>query len=201
MQAAVQAASEKARAEALAEAAKDGKFSQADLDRIAGESRKAGREVAEKELLKSLGVDNVDAAKAAMEAARVAEDEKKTALEKSQEDAAKARAEADQARAEAKSARIHTALELKLRDAGINPERAAAAMRLVDQSALEVNGSEVTGLDVAVEGLKTVSPEWFGAKPFSPPNASGEGGKGPVDYKTASVDDRDKALGKYGVKL
>jgi hypothetical protein len=205
LEAAVAKAVEKANKDAeialkkAVEAAKDGKFTQEDLDRIAGESRKAGREVAEKELLKEIGVEDREALKASLKAAKDLEDSQKTELQKAQEEAAKLREEAESAKSEAKNSRIQTALELKIRDAGINPERASAAMRLVDLSKLDVTGTEVSGLDEAVSELKSTSPEWFGAK-ISPPDASGSGG-GATDFKTASADDRDKALEKYGVKI
>lgn len=205
LQAAVDKAVEKANKEATTalekalKEAKDGKFTQDDLDRVAGESRKSGREVAEKELLKELGVESRDAIAATLKAAKDAEDSQKTELQKAQEDAVKAREEAVTAQAEAKNSRVDTALALAIRDAGINPDRAAAAMRLVDTSKLEVNGAEITGLDDVVQELKTQSPEWFGAK-FSPPDASGSGG-GALDYRTASAEERDKALAKHNIRL
>ena len=199
--AAVQAArdEEQAKAKSQIEAAKAGKFTQEDLDRIAGESRKDGRGVAEKDLLKALGVESLDAAKAVLQAAKDAEDAQKTELQKAQEETVRLRDEAAAAQADAKSSRIQTALELKLRDAGINPARAAAALRLVDPSKLDVNGTEVTGLDDAVKELKSQSPEWFGTT-ASPPDAS-RGGGGPADFRTASAEDRDKALAQYGIRL
>ena len=205
LQAAVAAAVEKAKAEAQAEAesrikaAANGKFTQDDLDRVAGEARKDGRTVAERELLKNLGVPDLDTAKASLEAARTAEDEKKTELQRVQEEAARLRDEAETAKAEARQSRIGSALELALRDAGINPERAGSALRLVDLSKLDVDGQVVKGLDEAVKELKTQSPEWFRV-PGSPPDASGTAAL-PVDFKTASADDRDKALAKYGIRL
>lgn len=205
LQAAVAAAIEKTKAEAQAEAearikaAANGKFTQEDLDRIAGESRKDGRTVAERELLKSLGVSDLDSAKAALEAAKAVEDEKKTELQKAQEEAARLREEAETAKAEARSSRISSALDIALRSAGLNPERAAAAMRLVDTSKLAVEGADVSGLDEAVKELKANAPEWFGPR-VSPPDAS-RTTSGPVDFKTASAEERDKALEAYGVRL
>ena len=201
LQAAVRAAIDKAEAEAETriKAAAQGKFTQDDLDRIAGESRKDGRASAERELLKSLGVTDLDTIKVSIEAAKVAEEEKKTELQRSQEETAQLRAEAEAAKAESRASRVESALQLSLRDAGINPERAAAAMRLVDSSKLEVDGGEVKGLDEAVKELKSQSPEWFGPK-FTPPDASGSGSP-PPDFKTASAEERDKELRKYGIKV
>lgn len=205
LQAAVTAAIEKTKAEAKAEtekaieAARSGKFTQEDLDRIAGESRKDGRASAEKELLKGLGVENLDAVKAVIEAAKKAEEDQKTELQKAQDEAARAREEAEAAKAVARNSRIESALDIALRTEGLNPERAVAAKRLVDTSKLVVEGSEVSGLDDAVKELKAQSPEWFGPR-VSPPDASGRG-SGPIDFKTASPEDRDKALEAYGVRL
>jgi hypothetical protein len=205
LQAAVDKALEKANkdaATALEKAvkeAKDGKFTQEDLDRVAGETRKAGREAAEKELLKELGVESREDIGAILKAAKDAEDSQKTELQKTQDELVKARETAEAAQAEARNSRINTALTLSVRDAGVNPDRLAAALRLVDVSKLEVKGDEVVGLEEAVKGLKEQSPEWFGTK-FSPPDASG-GGREPVDYRTASVEDRDKALAKLNVRL
>ncbi len=205
LQAAVTAAVEKAKAEAQAEAeakikaASNGKFTQEDLDRIAGESRKDGRTVAEKELLKSLGVESLDAAQAVISAAKQAEEDQKTELQRAQDEAARLRDEAEAAKADARSSRISAALDIALRDAGLNPERANAAMRLVDTSKLAVEGTDVSGLDDAVKELKAQSPEWFGPK-ISPPDAS-KSGSGPIDFKTASAEERDKALEAYGIRL
>lgn len=205
LEAAVAKAVEKANKDAevalekAVKAAKDGKFTQEDMDRVAGDSRKAGREVAEKELLKEIGVESREALQASLKAAKDLEDSQKTELQKAQEEAEKLRVEAETVRSEARTSRISTALELKLRDSGINPERAAAALRLVDLSQLDVKGTEVSGLDEAVTKLKAESPEWFGPK-VSPPDASGSG-SGPVDFRNASPELRDKELAKHGVRL
>ncbi len=205
LNAAVQAAIEKTKAEAEADAEKrikaaaNGKFTQEDLDRVAGESRKDGRTVAERELLKKLGFADFEAAQAAVEAAKQLEDAQKTELQKAQEEAERLKSEAEAAKAEARNSRINTALALAIRDAGINPERASAAMRLVDTSKLEVKGDDIVGLDEAVKGIKDQSPEWFVA-PASPPDASGSGSR-PLDFRSASPEERDKALASYGIKI
>lgn len=203
----LQAAVEKAKADALAEAeerikaAANGKFTQEDLDRIAGSARTEGRTVAERELLKSLGVSDLDAAKSLLKAAKDAEDAQKTELEKAQAEVERLKTEAESARTEAHVSRATSALEIALRDAGINPERAEAAKRLVDLSTLKVEGTTVEGIDAAVAELKTTSPEWFGVKSVSPPNASDPGGSQLPDFRTASQDERDRALAAYGVRI
>ncbi|MGH9917515.1 MAG: hypothetical protein ACRD6W_01380 [Nitrososphaerales archaeon] len=206
LQGAVEKATEKATKDAEAAAEKrikeasNGKFTQEDLDRVAGEARADGRKSGEKELLKSIGVEDVETAKTALKTAKDAEDASKTESQKLQEENAKLKADTEAAQAEARATRVNTALALKIRDAGINPNRASAALKLVDASKLEVKGDEIVGLDEAVKELKAQSPEWFGA-PGSIPDASGGGGNNAPDFRTGSADDRDKALAKYGIRL
>ena len=205
LEAAVQAAVEKATkeaeasAEAKIKAAANGRFTQEDLDRVAGDARSEGRKVAERDVLKGLGVADLETAKATIEAAKKLEDDQKTESQKAQEEIVRLRGEAEAANAEARNSRIQSALELRLRDSGLNPERSVAAMRLVDLSKLDVKGVEVVGLDDAVTELKAQSPEWFGVR-TSPPDAS-RGGTAPTDFRTASPEERDKALAKFGVRL
>lgn len=190
------AAADKAAADA--EAAKV-KFSQADLDRIAGQSRSEGRTQAEKELLEKLGIADVDSAKAAIAAAKELEDAKKTEVEKLTEERNKAKAEAEEATKAAAGAVALARLEGSLRDAGIKPERIPAALKLADLSAVVVSGTDVEGVDKAVEGVKATSPEWFG-KPAAAPDAS-LGRPDPTDFRTASKDERAKALEQYGIRI
>ena len=200
LQAAVKAAVDQANADAEAKikAAASGKFTQEDMDRVAGDARKDGRSSAEKELLKKFGVENLEAIESVVQAAREAEEANKTELQKAQEEAARLRSEAEAAKAEAHRALITSSVSLALRDAGINPERAGAALRLVDTSKLAVEGENVTGIEDAVKELQAQSPEWFGQK-FSPPNASGPG-PGPVNFKDAPADQFEKELARYGLK-
>lgn len=79
-------------------------------------------------------------------------------------------------KAEAESRRndlIRYELRDSLRNAGINTERLPLALRLADTSLVEVEDSEVKGLEGVVDSLKKDSPEWFGTTtqdiPGSPP--------------------------------
>ncbi len=193
------AAKAKAEAEA-AEKAKELKFSQADLDRIAGDSRQSGRTAAEKELLEKLGVTDLDAAAAALKAAKDAEDAKLSEVERLTKERDEANAKAEATAKTATQLLAATKLEGGLRDAGINPERLSAALKLADVSALKVDGTEVTGIPEAIEAVKAASPEWFGARRPGAPDVNGNG-TGGTDFRTASREELAAEAAKLGVRL
>ncbi len=201
LQAAVAKAVEEAKAEAEAriKAASNGKFTQEDLDRIAGESRASGRTSAEKDLLKKFGVENLEAIESVIKAAREQEESQKTELQKAQDEAARLRQEAETAKVEARNARIEAALDSALRASGLNPERVHAAKRLVDTSALEIEGSDVKGLDEVVKAVRETSPEWF-VRSGAAVDAS-KPATGPIDFRTATKEERDKALASYNIRV
>lgn len=183
-------------------AASEAKFTQADLDKIAGNARKDGREAGLKEVLESLGVADVDAAKALVEAAKAAEDAQKSELQKATEERDKFRQQAEQAQARAEAAVAITRLEGALRDAGINAERIPAAMKLADLSGLKVEGTDVSGVAEAVESIKATSPEWFkpGAPAKAPDASGGSSGEDP-DYRNAPKEEVAKVLfERYGIR-
>jgi hypothetical protein len=182
--------------------AKEVKFTQADLDRIAGEARANGRSTAETDLLKTLGVTDLDAAKALLAEAKAAEDAKLSEVERLTKERDEAKQEADRTLQTATQLLALTKLEGALRDSGINPERIPAAMKLVDTTGLKVDGLEVAGIPEAIEAVKASTPEWFGKvtpRPSSP-DATG-GAVGDVDYRKASRDELAEAARKYNVKL
>lgn len=200
------AADAKAKADADAAAAKaaadaEKKFSQADMDRVAGESRTGGRSQAEKDLLAKLGVDSVEAAEAALKVVKDAEEANKTELQKATERADAAEKERDRASELALRSVALSRLEGQLRDAGINPERIPAALRLVDLANLKVEGTEVTGVPEAIESVKSTSPEWFG-KPAPRTAADASTGEtGDTDYRTADRSTVADVLYKeYGIR-
>jgi hypothetical protein len=200
------AAEAKAKADADAAAAKakadaEVKFSQAELDRIAGESRAAGRGQAEKDLLAKLGVESVEQLEARVNAAKAAEDAQKTELEKANEARAAAEKEAARASELAHRAVAVSRVEGQLRDAGIKPERIPAALKLVDLSSLKVEGTDVSGVSEAIESVKSASPEWFGTVKHTAPDASQQQG-GDKDYRNADRDTVAADLYKeYGIRI
>lgn len=179
----------------------EAKFSQADLDRIAGETRKSASEKATKDLLEALGVTDLDAAKAKLAEAKAVEDAKLTDTERLTKERDEAVAREAQTLANATQLFAATKLEGALRDAGVSPDRLPAALRLADTSAIKVDGTEVTGLAEVVESVKAMSPEWFGTKKPGAVDTSGGGGTGDVDFKSVSRDELAAAALKYGVKL
>lgn len=186
---------------AAAEAAKEVKFSQADLDKIAGNSRAEGRSAAEKELLASLGVDSLDTAKERIAAQKAAEDAAKTEVERLADEAKAANARAQKAEREAFATRALSKLESGLRDAGLKPERVGTALKLVDLSGIKVEGTEVQGITEAIDAVKAESPEWFGTTSRGAPDVTGGAG-GDVDYRTMSSEERQEVLRhEYGVKF
>lgn len=197
-------AAEEARAEATriaAEAAAKGgeaKFTQADLDRVAGATRGEAKTAAQKELLATLGVVDLEAAAALVAKAKEIEDASKTELERATERAVAAEARAAAATESARGAVVLSRLDTELRNAGVNPDRIPAAMRLVDMTKLEVSGLEVVGLAAEIEAVKATSPEWFVSRSGS--DASG-GRVSDTDYHDASPEALSKALyEKYGIR-
>ncbi len=173
------------------------KFTQQDLDKIAGEARSKGRTSAEKEFLEKLGVSNVDEAIAALTAAKEAEEAKKTESQRLTEENERLRAEAERATETAKRTIVATRVENALRDAGIKPERIPHAIKLANLEGVTVEGSEVTGVDEAVAAVKEASPEWFGST--APPPQIG----GTSTSTTALAPDQiDRLVAeKYGIHI
>ena len=190
-----------AAAEAKAKADAEVKFSQAELDRIAGTSRADGRGQATKELLEKLGVDSVEALEARVKAAKDAEDAGKTELQRLEDRAKAAEQERDRASALALRSVATARLEGSLRDAGIKPERIPAALKLVDLGSLKVEGTDVSGVSEAIDSVKTASPEWFGTVKHTAPDASQQQG-GDKDYRNVDRETVAADLYKeYGIRI
>ena len=192
----------KAEPERAPSEASDKKFSQADMDRIAGDTRQSAKSAAQKELLDALGVTDLDAAKAALVVAKEAEDAKLTETERLTRERDEAKAEVEAERGRSTTLLAMTKLEGALRDSGITPERLPAAMKLADFSALKVDGTDVAGIPEAIEGVKALSPEWFGKTLPGAVDVS-QGGSASVteDFRTATRSELAAAAAKYGVKL
>lgn len=177
----------------------EAKFTQADLDKFAGEARSQARSITEKELLAKLGVSDVDAALSAIEAHRAHEDSQKTELQRVTDERDRAVAEAQKAQATALKTLAVARLESALRDAGVRAERIPAALRLADLDALKVEGTEVAGVPEAVEAVKQASPEWFGSA-VSPPDASTTATNGAPDYRVDKEAASRVLAERYGIR-
>lgn len=133
------------------------------------------REATERAISEQLGVP-IEEAKQFIAERKEAEEARKSELEKAQGKLTKAEAKAQQSDARADgyqsqlaSVRKEYALRDALRDAGINSERIALALRVADRDSLEVgDDGTVTGLEDAVTALNDASPEWFTKQPLRP---------------------------------
>lgn len=179
------------------------KFSQADIDKIAGETRQKATAAAEKKLLESLGVSDLEAAKEALRKQREAEEAAKTEAQRLAEERDAAKAQAEAAMQQAHETLKSAALQGALRDAGINPERIAAAVRLVDRTSLAVENGEVTGVAEAIEALKGESPEWFKPPVVGAPDATGgRSGESQRDFSKVSKQElADHLRSQYQIAL
>ncbi len=180
----------------------EARFTQAELDVLAGKARESGRTAAEKRILADLGVETVDQAKAILAKQREAEEAQQSELEKAQAEIARVQAQAQKAQAEREEVLITSELKGSLRAAGIIPERLPAALTLVDRATLTIEGSEVKGLAEAVAALRAETPEWFSRLSNGAPDASKGGSTSTsVDYRTDRAAARAVLQEKYGLAL
>lgn len=170
-------ASREARAEARLETLREAKeFHQGELNRVAGSTRKEGREARENELAQELGV-SIEEAKQRLADYQAIQDATETETERERK--AREKAEAD---LEASQERETNALKLAderakkaelkvaLIDAGARKDKLSKLLREADLSSVEVEGEEVKGIDSVVEKLKTDEADWFGSQHRRLPN-------------------------------
>ena len=172
-------------------------FTQEDLSAIAAKTREEGRKAEAARILKELGVENLEDAKAALEAKKAADDAAKTEAQRLSDALAAQQAENERIKSELVATKVTTALDSALRDAKINPARLAQAVKLADLSGVQVKDGAVAGLDGVVAQLRGVAPEWFTGQTAAP-DAGVSSGK--PDYRTASPEEVQKALRRYNLK-
>lgn len=148
-------------------------FTQDQLTGIVGRETQQARDAAQRALLQELGVDNLDAAKAALQAAETARQAQLSEAQRAQEAAqqAQAKAQADQQTA-AQLARQYQ-IDSALLRAGIVPDgtpeseqRLTTIRRMVELPAGDVT-PEVA--NAAVTTLRTMFPALFTGTPTPPP--------------------------------
>lgn len=123
-------------------------FTQADLDRIAGNTRKE----AMAKFAKDHGFDSVDDLKAAIKAQKDAEEQAKSDLQKAQEAEQREKTAREAAEAELRRLRIETAILEKA--TGLNFANPRDAMALLDMSKVEIDDTgKVTGFDKQLDDL------------------------------------------------
>ncbi len=166
----------------------DKKFTQADLDRIAGETRKAGREGALKELFEKHGVKDEAELKTKLDALSKAETDKLGEVDKAKKlaDDEKARADKLAGDLEATNASLKkltlqrefgfTARTLELKFSSTQAE--ADAFALADLSKVKLDGDKVEGMEEAVKELQKVRPYLFGEGKPGVPEIDAKNGKG-----------------------
>lgn len=123
-------------------------FTQADLDRIAGNTRKE----AMAKFAKDHGFESVEALKAAVKAQKEAEDKAKSDLQKAQEAAQAEKTAREAAESELRRLRIETAILEKA--TALNFANPRDAMALLDMSKVEIDeAGKVVGYEKALDDL------------------------------------------------
>jgi 2-oxoglutarate dehydrogenase complex dehydrogenase (E1) component-like enzyme len=148
-------------------------FTQEQINDAAGRARNEGRQSAQKDLLESLGVKDVDEAKAILAAKREADEKNKDELTKAADKATKAEADLIRVTADHESAshnnRVQAAVLKKLLgEQATVLDKANVIRKLIDVDAK----AEDKDLDAAVEALAKTMPELFSVV------GAGQGGDG-----------------------
>jgi hypothetical protein len=172
-------------------------FTQEDLSAIAAKTREEGRKAETARILKELGVEDLDQAKAALKAKQDADDAAKTEAQRLNDALTAQQAENARIKSELVATKVTTALDGALRDSKINPARLTQAVKLADLSGVEVKDGVVAGLEGVVAQLRSVAPEWFTGQTAAPETGSTSGTQ---DYRTASPEEVQKALRRYNLK-
>lgn len=180
-------------------------ITQEEANRIAGAARAEGRDAAEKQLAKDLGVP-LDEAKAILKAHTEKVEGEKSEAQKAREAADKERQEAADEKAAAALVVHNANVKDALRDAGVlGKDKLAKVAKLVD---VEV-GADEAAIEAAVKVTAKEFPELFGASSGAPDSdtggTGGKGGKGGKDamqagYERGSKSSRgDDETGTYAI--
>lgn len=155
-------------------------FTQEELNRIAAQEKRQGAS----SILKALGFESEDAAKAYLEAKRKEDDEKKDDLQKAKD--AEAAANTAKAAAEAKAALLEK--RFKVVALGVSADKADDIVTLATSKAIDGKT-----FDDAIEDLKKTYPELFEAK-VEKRGGTGSGGNPPRGKNTGEDDSLGKRL-------
>ncbi len=200
---------------AAAETITEAKFTQVDMDKIAGNRAKEAAANAVKKLLKDLGIENPDDPKALetvkgkLTAAQEAENAKKSAEDKLQEQLTALQKERDDALATANQIKTERLAEMRdngikeaLRDPKVHCRDAAKVFKLLKadhaaelEAAMKADGTlDAEKVKALVDLGKKENPEYFtGNGPGIPSNAAGRAsdiGREARQYASASNQDR-----------
>lgn len=179
--------------------AADAKFTQADLDRIAGQTRKDAKSAERAALLKELGVADLDAAKkviADAETARKAQLTETERLQQAKEESDRKLATAEAARQKAeqdrKDALLTAAVVGKASGRFANPQ---AVVKLADLSKVTLgDDGQFTGIDDALEALAKAEPWTLAKQGTTVPSLGATNGSGKPKART----DEDRRAEYFG---
>lgn len=139
------------------------KFTQTDLNRLLAREKSDGKRVGQAELLQTLGVSNLDEAKAILEAAREAEAKNLSEAEKAKKEAEAAKAKADEDSRTATAIRMAAMVERALLRAGlgIDDKDGDEQLELVARMVIVEPDSDQDAVNAAVADLKKKMPQLF----------------------------------------
>jgi hypothetical protein len=142
-------------------------FTQDEMNQTVGEAKRRARETAQADLLKTLGVDDPEAAKALIAAAKAAEEKNATELDKASKARTEAETKAQAAEQTAAQLLLTNAIEKALIREGLSVEAAERARKLV-----EVDKPDPDDIKAAIASLKKDMPSIFTAQSGGMPNTN-----------------------------
>ncbi len=136
-----------------------GGFTQSDIDRLAGNARKEGREAGVKALLEELGLSDLESLKGKVTALAQKEEADKSELQKATDKLAKAEAKATESLQKATRLVVRTKAEALAAQRGLDPEKVGqllATMGGLDGFKVDLETGEVEGLAVLFDTLASI---------------------------------------------
>lgn len=143
------------------------------LKKIAATEKRQGKAAGQREVLETLGVENVDAAKALIEAAREAQRKDETEAERKQREADEARRVADQEKRTAAEERRTAALERALVRRGVGDDDLDDAVTILAKQVPA--DADPEAIAEAADKLKERRAELFGGTTAAPPRTPAGG--------------------------
>lgn len=172
-------------------------FSQDQVDKLMGKTRRQAEKAATAKLLETLGVDSLDSVAETLKAQREREEQELNEVEKARREAEQARAEADKIRAEAADRTLRADLTVALAQGELNRERVEMALAVAVPHAASLTDTD-DPIGETVEWIRAQSPEWFqaqtnGSHPSTPPSSQ----QRTQSQQSGSSDPASQARAKY----
>jgi DNA-directed RNA polymerase beta subunit len=182
----------------------DKKFSQADIDRAAGERAKRAAKTAVADFLKDLGFEKQEDLKSLVDKQKAAADAEKSELDKAKQKAAEEEQKRQSVEQQLQRERVDRLIEREATSLGFADVTDAVA--LVDRAQIAEEEGKVTGVKEALEALLTAKPHLkkTGAADTTPPAPGGTvppspaGGK-PMPKPPTDEEKRKKSAGVRGM--